>query len=69
MIRRAESLVSMVEQIVKPVPLAGGGAEPTAIGEDTFGMASGRSAHFEGPPLEDFLRTVIPSVCRSIYSS
>jgi hypothetical protein len=39
-IRRAESLASMVEQIVKLVPPVGG-VEPTAAGEDTYGTASG----------------------------
>jgi hypothetical protein len=67
--QRTESLASTVEQITEHVPSAGGGAELVGAGEDTCGTASGRSACFDGPPLEDFLQTVIPSVCRLIYNS
>jgi hypothetical protein len=38
-------------------------------GEDTCGMANGRSVRFDGPPSEDLLQTVIPSVCRLVYNS
>jgi hypothetical protein len=40
-IRRAESLVSIVEQIVELVPLIGGGAKAAVVGEDAHGTASG----------------------------
>jgi hypothetical protein len=40
-IRRVESLASMVEQIVELVPPAGGEVEAVAVGEDARGTASG----------------------------
>jgi hypothetical protein len=63
-------MASTMDWIVEPVPsVGGGGAEPAGACEDTYGTASGRSVRFNGLPLEDFLQTVIPSVCRSVYSS
>jgi hypothetical protein len=59
----------MVERIVELVPPAWGGAEVVDAGEDAHGMASGWLAHFNDPPSEDFLQTVIPSVFRLVYSS
>jgi hypothetical protein len=50
-----------VEQIIEHVPPTGG-AELAGASEDTCGMASGQSMWFDGPPLEDYLQTVITSV-------
>jgi hypothetical protein len=38
---RTEYLASTMEQIVEPIPLIGGGAEPAATGEDTCGTTNG----------------------------
>jgi hypothetical protein len=68
-IHRTESLASMVERIVELVPPAGGGVEAVAVGEYAHGIASVRSVCFDGSPSEDFLQTIIPSVCRSVTTA
>jgi hypothetical protein len=59
-----------MERIIKPAPpLTGGGAESMGIDENTYGTANSLSTRFDGPPSEDFLQTVTPSTCRSVYNS